>query len=47
MIDADEGPLYEAKIAVDDRVFMARIAEQGARMEDMAEFISDMARKKD
>ncbi len=26
---------------------MARIAEQGARMEDMAEFISDMARKKD
>ena len=46
MIEEDEGPLHDAKVAVDDRIFMARIAEQGARMEDMAEFINDLARKK-
>ena len=32
---------------VEDRVFMARICEQGGQHEDMIEYIVDMFRKKD
>ena len=41
------GELYEQKLRVDDRLFLARLAEQGSREEDMAEFIIDMIRAKD
>lgn len=41
------GELYEQKLRVDDRLFLARLAEQGQREEDMAEFIIDMIRAKD
>ena len=30
------GELYEQKLRVDDRLFLARLAEQGQREEDMA-----------
>ena len=41
------GELYEQKLRVDDRLFLSRLAEQGGRDEDMAEFIIDMIRAKD
>ena len=42
------GELYEQKLLVDDRMFMARLAERGGRAEEeMAEFIIDMIRAKD
>lgn len=47
VIEAEEGPHFDQKVAVDGKVFMARIAEQGVRMEDMAEFIVELMRCKE
>ena len=41
------GDLYEQKLLVDDRVFMARLAELGGRQEDMADFLIELIRAKD
>ena len=31
VIEVEEGPLYTQKVAVDDRMFLARVAEQGGQ----------------
>ena len=41
------GEYYEQKLRVDDRLFMSRLAEQGARYDEMGEFIIEMIRAKD
>ena len=46
-IDIEGGPIFDQKIAVDDRLFMARVAEQGGRHEEAIEFLIDFFRKKD
>lgn len=47
VLDQDSGPLYKQKVDVDDKVFLARIAEVGQRPEDMVEYIVEMMRMKD
>lgn len=39
--------MYKQKVEVDDKFFLARIAEVGQRPEDMVEYIIEMMRAKD
>ena len=47
VIEVDYGPLHDMKIAVDEKVFLSRISDMGARPEDTSEFIIDFFRAKD
>ena len=47
VLEEVEGPLYEQKLRVNDRLFMARLTEAGGRPEDMAGYLIDMIRAKD
>lgn len=47
VVEQDDGPIFEQKVKVDDRFFMARIAESGMRNDDMMEYVIDMFRAKD
>ena len=47
VIEVDSGPLYDLKMAVNERIFLARVSEQGGSFDDMVEYIVDLFRKKD
>ena len=46
-IEDETDPMYLQKVAVDSRFFMARLALEGGRNMDAAEFAIDLFRKKD
>ena len=47
VIEVESGPLYDQKVAVNERIFLARVAEQGGSDDDMVEYVIDLFRKKD
>ena len=47
VVDVEYGPLFDQKIAVDDKIFMARVCEQGLRYDDSVEYVIELMRKKD
>ena len=47
IIEVEYGPLHDMKIAVDEKIFMSRVAEMGTRMDEASEFIIEFFRTKD
>lgn len=46
-IEVEYGPLHDMKILVEEKMFMARLADLGTRAEECSEFIVEFFRTKD
>lgn len=47
IIEVEYGPLHDMKIAIDEKIFMARVADLGTRAEEASEFVVEFFRCKD